>query len=238
VTLAPPTLRALSGAEEPEATDPERRRHSDVHRPIVDDPDRAWERVVVERLQAGDRSALRDLYEAHAAAVLRCAILPLCRDAVVAEDLLADTFVRALQHVDKFRWQGRGMLPWLVRIAKNLSLDHLRRRGRLASFPEGGAERLPDPAQASAAIEAIGLVEVGTVLRERIEVCMEEMHPRYRRVIELRLVERRARADAAKELEVSIGTLDVLLFRACKAFRKLYVARFGGSPDDPEFFAP
>jgi len=32
-------------------------------------------------------------------------------------------------------------------------------------------------------------------------------------------------------MEVSIGTLDVLLFRACKAFRKVYVQRYGEAPE-------
>jgi RNA polymerase sigma-70 factor (ECF subfamily) len=53
-------------------------------------------------------------------------------------------------------------------------------------------------------------------------------------VLVLRLVEKRPRTEAAAELEVSIGTLDVLLFRACKAFRRVWIERYGGGPGEPE----
>ena len=65
---------------------------------------------------------------------------------------------------------------------------------------------------------------------ESIEECLDEINPRYRRVLELRLVQGVARDRAAAAMDVSIGTLDVLLFRACKAFRKVYVQRYGEGP--------
>jgi RNA polymerase sigma-70 factor (ECF subfamily) len=65
------------------------------------------------------------------------------------------------------------------------------------------------------------------VLRERITVCMDELNPRYRRVLELRMIDKCPRDEAAKTMDVTIGTLDVLLFRACKAFRKIWARRYG-----------
>jgi RNA polymerase sigma-70 factor (ECF subfamily) len=38
-------------------------------------------------------------------------------------------------------------------------------------------------------------------------------------VLRLRLLEDRSREECAAALEVKVGTLDVLLFRACKSFR-------------------
>ena len=58
----------------------------------------------------------------------------------------------------------------------------------------------------------------------------EDINPRYRKVVQLRLMQQMPREQAATEMDVSIGTLDVLLFRACKAFRKVYVQRYGESP--------
>ena len=72
--------------------------------------------------------------------------------------------------------------------------------------------------------------EITGLMRERIDECLDEINPRYRRVLELRLVQGVARDRAAAAMEVSIGTLDVLLFRACKAFRKVYVQRYGEGP--------
>jgi RNA polymerase sigma-70 factor (ECF subfamily) len=193
------------------------------------DDDESDERALVARAQDGDAIAVRELYERYAASVHRYAILPLVHDRVLAEDLLADTFVRAMENIGRFRWQGKGVLPWLIRIAKNLALDHLRRAGRLAAWPEGLEQFVADGGQFSG--EAVAAErEVTALLRDRIRECLEHINPRYERVLRLRLVEGMARDLAATEMEVSVGTLDVLLFRACKAFRKIYVERYGEAP--------
>ena len=57
-------------------------------------------------------------------------------------------------------------------------------------------------------------------LRKRIEDVLDTLNPRYARVLRLRLLEDRSREDCAELLEVKLGTLDVLLFRAVRAFRK------------------
>ncbi len=71
--------------------------------------------------------------------------------------------------------------------------------------------------------------ELAELAQAQIAVCMAELDPRYRQVITLRLAEQRSRAEAAELLGVSIGTLDVLLCRACKAFRKHWQLQFGDS---------
>ncbi len=208
-------------ADEPDLSEP--RHHGDLDE----------ERMLVERARQGDGMAFRQLYERHAGAVHRFAILPLVRNRTLAEDLLADTFLRAFEHLHRFQWQGRGLLPWLVRIAKNLCFDHLRRATRADPWPVGFEQFLPDPTEWNAeSVLAHG--ELSELLRVRITVCLEAVHPRYRRVLELRLVSGLSREAAATSLGVSIGTLDVLLFRACKAFRRIFVERFGTRPSDPD----
>jgi RNA polymerase sigma-70 factor (ECF subfamily) len=187
------------------------------------------EQALVARAQAGDTEAFRELYERFAPSVHRYAILPLVHDRTLAEDLLGDTFVRAIENIHRFRWQGKGVLPWLIRIAKNLCLDHLRKSGRIGVWPVELDQMVPDPG----GLDGESLVvhqEIGELMRERIDACLDNINPRYRKVVELRLVRGMARDVAAKQMDVSIGTLDVLLFRACKAFRKVYVQRYGDEP--------
>ncbi|MEM7152909.1 MAG: RNA polymerase sigma factor [Myxococcota bacterium] len=187
------------------------------------------ERALVVRAQAGEAAAFRALYKRYAPSVFRYAILPLVHDRTLAEDLLADTFVRAMENIGRFQWQGKGVLPWLIRIAKNLCLDHLRKSGRVGAWPTEYEQLIPDPGEWNGETLAAHK-EITGLLRERIDECLEEINPRYRRVLELRLVQGMARDNAAETMEVSIGTLDVLLFRACKAFRKVYVQRYGDGP--------
>jgi len=200
--------------------------------------DRDEEYALVERAKQGDMRAFRKIYEAHSGQVFRYAIMPLARDRALAEDLLADTFVRAMEKLPQFKWQGRGVLPWLVRIGKNLTLDHLRRAGRQSAWPEGLEQSLPEPSELLDSEQSVGRAEVAEVLGDRIGECLEQLNPRYRKVIDLRLVQGKSRAEAAQTMEVTVGTLDVLLFRACKAFRKLYTERYGVDAADPALFAP
>lgn len=196
---------------------------------IQPDADESIERDLVERAQAGDAAAMRALYERYAAAVHRFAIVPLVHDRTLAEDLLADTFVRAMEHIGRFRWQGKGVLPWLIRIAKNLALDHLRKSGRFTGWPDGFEQFIADD-DGTTGESATAERQVTDLLRSRIDACLVDINPRYGKVLRLRLVESMPRDLAAAEMDVSVGTLDVLLFRACKAFRKLYTERYGESP--------
>lgn len=203
--------------------------HPSVSATRSDGLQRDEERTLVVRAQAGDAAAFRALYQRFAPAVHRYAILPLVHDRTLAEDLLADTFVRALENIGRFEWQGKGLLPWLIRIAKNLCLDHLRKSGRVAGWPTEYEQLVPDPGEWNGETLAAHH-EITGLMRERIVECLDGINPRYRRVLELRLVQGMARDHAAAAMGVSIGTLDVLLFRACKAFRKVYVQRYGDGP--------
>jgi RNA polymerase sigma-70 factor (ECF subfamily) len=187
------------------------------------------ERALVARAQAGETAAFHEMYERYAGQVHRYAILPLVHDRALGEDLLADTFVRALENIGRVRWQGKGVLPWLIRIAKNLCLDHLRKSGRVGSWPVELDQLVPDPTGFDGET-LVAHVEITDLMRERIDACLEDINPRYRKVLQLRLVAGMPRDLAAARMDVSIGTLDVLLFRACKAFRKVYVQRYGSRP--------
>lgn len=232
MSLARTAAPALTGS----ADDAEPAGTSQVTTTRSDEPLSEDERALVRRAQAGDNAAFHQLYERYAASVHRYAILPLVHDRVLAEDLLADTFVRAMENIHRFRWQGKGLLPWLIRIAKNLCLDHLRKSGRVGAWPVGFDHLVPDPGGWDGE-SLTAHREVNSLMRERIEDCLEGINPRYRKVLHLRLVQGLARDRAAAEMDVSIGTLDVLLFRACKAFRKIYVERFGEGPQR-EFGTP
>lgn len=235
MSLAPSTANGIETAAGKAQVGESRRSSGTTTSPTSDPKAEDDDRELIERAQQGDQRAFRDLYRRHAPRVFRYAILPLIRDRALAEDLLADTFVRALENIHRFKWQGKGVLPWLIRIGKNLCLDHLRRSGRQAAWPEGLEQMLPEPSRQANAEWMVGEGELADVLRERIASCIEAINPRYREVLRLRMIEKLPRKDAAERMDVTVGTLDVLLFRACKAFRKAYAERYGAGPGSPEF---
>ena len=84
------------------------------------------DRTLVERTVAGDREAFALLHRRYVARIYRLAVYR-CRNTQDAEDVAAETFVKAIAHLPQFRFQGESLFPWLSRIATNLVHDQGRR---------------------------------------------------------------------------------------------------------------
>lgn len=77
------------------------------------------------RLQRRDPDAMADLYDRFGR-MAWSVIVAIVRDAGVAEDLVQETFLRVWNRVHAFE-PGRGALgPWLLAIARNRAIDHVR----------------------------------------------------------------------------------------------------------------
>ena len=84
------------------------------------------DRTLVERTVAGDKAAFAVLHKRYYARIYRLAVYR-CRNTQDAEDIAAETFVKAIAHLPQFRFQGESLFPWLSRIATNLVHDQARR---------------------------------------------------------------------------------------------------------------
>lgn len=184
------------------------------------------ERRLVEEAQAGNLDAMKPIFERYASPLYSTVILPRLGNRAAAEDVLRDTLAAAMEKIDQFRWQGRSIYGWLRMIAVNKAYDVHRRtkRGQKlvdAMAAELPAETLPDE-RADAKLIAD---QERTLNRERITSTLDKITPRYREAIQLRLVEELSRSECATRLEVTVGTFDVLLFRAVRSFRKHFGER-------------
>ena len=54
-------------------------------------------------------------------------VLGLCRDPVLAEEITQETFFKALRKIDSYKGESR-LYTWLCSIARNVYIDHTRRR--------------------------------------------------------------------------------------------------------------
>jgi RNA polymerase sigma-70 factor, ECF subfamily len=80
----------------------------------------------LELLKAGDRAEFARLVDAYTTPIYRLG-LKMLGDSADAEDVLQNTFLKALQHLPNF--EGRSSLStWLYRIAANEALMMLRKR--------------------------------------------------------------------------------------------------------------
>lgn len=94
------------------------------------DEERSW----VEQARVGDPAGVGYLYERYVDRIYRYILLKI-GDPHEAEDLTGQVFVRMLENIGNFQWQGVSFQAWLYRIAHNLVVDHLRQRTRRPQVP-------------------------------------------------------------------------------------------------------
>jgi RNA polymerase sigma-70 factor (ECF subfamily) len=179
------------------------------------------ERQAIERAQAGELSALEPLLATHAEPLFAI-VLQRVGDRTLAEDIVKEAMITALEKIDAFSWQGRSLFFWLRQIALHRVIDLHRRRGRgerLVAALRVEAEAAPPPLGAD---ETLIADEDRRRELGRIEATLATLPERYARAIRLRLVEERPRAACAEALGVALGNFDVILFRALRAFRQAY----------------
>ena len=88
---------------------------------------------LVSLYQTGNQEAFEMLLHRHKSRVYT-AIYLIVKDRYIAEDLLQETFVKAINTIRSGRYNEEGkFLPWISRIAHNLAIDNFRRNKR---YPE------------------------------------------------------------------------------------------------------
>ncbi len=128
-----------------------------------------------------------------------------------AEDLTAQVFVRAVEQLDTEREPGQ-VAAWLYRVAHNAAADYWRAFYRLpiigVDHVAPGWEPVDEGKQAPAEPDERAAARVQGLLRRLPE--------QYRRVLELRFLERLSVAETAHAMGISNGNARVLQYRALR----------------------
>ena len=188
----------------------------------------AEEQRLVEEAQQGNLDAMRPLLERYAQPLYGTVILPRLGDAASAEEVLRDTLATAVEKIRRFTWQGKTIYPWLRQIAINKVYDVHRQSKRSRKLADAMVHEVALESDPESHADAQLMADQERrAHRERIDETMQGLQERYRLAIELRLIQELPREDCAQRLGVTIGTFDVLLFRAVRAFRKQFGERAG-----------
>jgi len=193
--------------------------------PIPRAPDSTATDVVawVARAQAGDAEAFGQIYDRYLHLVYRFIYFRV-GSRPLAEDLTADTFLRALKRIGSFTWQGRDLGAWLVTIARNLVADHFKSgRYRLEVTTgdvvdadlAGGLPRRLAVVVLSAEDAALRRVEAAAV-----RAAMAKLTAPQRRVLELRFLAELSCEETAAVIGSNVGAVKALQYRAVAALRR------------------
>ena len=161
---------------------------------------------------AGDRKALRALYEREARWLMGVA-LRIVRDRPVAEEVLQDAFLqiwRSAATFDASRGSGRG---WIYTVVRHRALQEVRKNGHNATLAVEDIDNLADHRQLADDAPDMDAGE--------LERCLERLEPQKRECIIQAFVEGYTHEEIGTLLEITAGTSKSQLYHARKALRSV-----------------
>jgi len=166
--------------------------------------------ALVDAALAGSGEAFGVLVDRYRAPVVRLAYR-LTHDADEAKDIAQDAFFRAYRRLGEFR-PDRPFARWLFVIARNASLDAIRRRRRAAVLAASEEKSVP--------------VQVGpeeAALRNdealRVHAALAALPSKYRDVLELYYLSGLRYREIALALDIPLGTVKTYISRAKRRLR-------------------
>tara|TARA_R110001632_G_scaffold225841_4_gene359080 strand:+ start:743 stop:1327 length:585 start_codon:yes stop_codon:yes gene_type:complete len=94
--------------------------------------------TLVRNYITGDENSLAMLIARHKQRIYSF-IYSKVYDRDVAEDVFQDTFIKVIRTLKRGKYNEEGkFLPWVMRIAHNLVIDHFRRNNRMPKFDNDG----------------------------------------------------------------------------------------------------
>jgi RNA polymerase sigma-70 factor (ECF subfamily) len=175
-------------------------------------PDRDEERRLVQRAIDRDQGAFAELYDRHVVRVYRH-IYYLVGDASVAEDLTAQTFLKAWEAIDRYKERGAPIVAWLLRISHNLTVSYLRSKRDHSELDEAYVDqkRSGNPEE----------VLEQTTDEKSVRDAVLRLRDEQRQVIMLRFVEELDYREVAAMIGKSVPAVRVIQHRALGNLRKL-----------------
>lgn len=163
---------------------------------------------ILKRLSQKDKDALYIIYDKYAGA-LYGVIIRMCRDKGNAEDLLQETFIKIWQKIDSYDASRGKFYTWAYRIAKNTTLNSLRKPKSLIqtedlSVHKDKAQTEPTPNYA----ELTGAIQ--------------KLEPHHQEAIALVYFRGYTHREAYEEMGVPLGTFKSYIRQALILLRENY----------------
>jgi RNA polymerase sigma-70 factor (ECF subfamily) len=178
----------------------------------------------VERARTGDPEAVGWLYERYFDRIYRYIYLKL-GDPTEAEDLCEQVFVKMIESIGSFQWQGSNFASWLYRIAHNQVVDILRRYSRR---PQVSLEPVGDTLQ-SERDDPHHMAEQSD-FRAHLAEAMTGLTELQAQVIALKFGAGLTNAEVAVLLDRTEGAVKALQFSALQNLQKILSRKgYGGT---------
>jgi RNA polymerase sigma-70 factor (ECF subfamily) len=193
-----------------------------------------WEeRLLIQRVRAGDHEAFAEIFSLHSLRVYQQAI-KFVGNKVDAEDIVQEVFLLVYRKARSFRGESE-FSTWLYRLTANTALTKLRQRKRekevsledyMPKFREDGRHSMPvvDWSQ------DIDKLVAGKELRKIIQQSVDQLSPLDKAVVVMSDLEEMSNRDIGEVLGLSVQTVKARLHRARLFLREKLTIHLGCSP--------
>lgn len=176
------------------------------------------ETLLIDRAQAGDRSALDELVTRHWHPIYRLACYK-TGQIEDAQELTQETFFRAFRSLPAYRKTNAAFKSYLSQIANNLIIDFWRKKNRTPVLADLGTVEITSP---DAGPDESLLIDER---RKQIAAILQELPPEQRQAVQLRIITGLSVRDTAAALGKSEAAVKMLQQRALKTLRTVLLER-------------
>lgn len=166
---------------------------------------------LVRRAQSADPQALTTIYERYAPGIFRY-IYYRTGDPELARDVQSEVFVRMLEGIGSYEDRGWPISAWLYRIARDRTIDALRRQSRHPHAPLEPWTLLADGPDESLEL---------TADRAAVRRALARLGDGQRRVLTLRFIYGLSLEETARQMARTLGSIKSLQHRACERLAQL-----------------
>tara|TARA_R110002074_G_scaffold216724_1_gene386920 strand:- start:185356 stop:185946 length:591 start_codon:yes stop_codon:yes gene_type:complete len=160
--------------------------------------------LLVSDYMNGNEAALCELITRHKDRIFRF-IYSKVYDKDVAEDIFQDTFIKVIRTLKRGAYNEEGkFLPWVMRIAHNLVIDHFRKNNRMPKF-ENNEDFNIFSVLSDGALNAEKQIIKGQV-EEDVRKLIEELPDDQKEVLMMRMYRDMSFKEISEQTGVSINT--------------------------------
>ena len=158
--------------------------------------------ALVHRLLQRDVSAFEQLYDRHSR-IVYAMVLRILQQTSTAEEVVQDVFLQLWRNASRYQSARGAFVPWLLTLARNRALDHLRLKSERQRRREDQTEE-PPPIATSPEYEA-ALDEKRRA--ERVRSLIGSLNPQQKKAIEMAYFEGLSHSEIAAALKEPLGTV-------------------------------
>jgi RNA polymerase sigma-70 factor (ECF subfamily) len=169
------------------------------------------ETVLVRQAKSGNAEAFGQLYDAYVERVYRYIYFRVTDDQTT-EDLTSQVFLKAWEHLDRYKPGGSPFIAWLYTIARNAVIDFYRTRKQTVPLEEVGALALDEEALDDRMDRQFDVLALRTG--------MQQLTEEQQQVLTLKFIAKLSTQEVARMMGKREGAVRALQMRALQTLAK------------------